>query len=150
MKLFCSLAGRKARIKMQPPLTPMIDVTFQLLLFFLTATTWRLAEGQLPGSLPDPDRHLSAAAMEQLIKPVAIHLRYQAGGAVAYDVQGATFSQPGPLAEHLAALRRALGSDEVPVVIQPDPDVPWEYVVEAYNQVLRSHFKTLSLGQVSG
>ena len=150
MKLFCSLAGRKARIKMQPPLTPMIDVTFQLLLFFLTATTWRLAEGQLPGSLPDPSRQLSAAAMEQLIKPVVIHLRCQAGGAVAYDVLGATFGQPGPLAEHLAALRRALGSDEVPVVIQPDPDVPWEHVVEAYNQVLRSRFKTISLGQVSG
>ena len=33
----------RPKAKMQPPLTPMIDVTFQLLLFFLLSFTFRQA-----------------------------------------------------------------------------------------------------------
>ena len=38
----------------QPPLTPMIDVTFQLLLYFLLTTEFREDEGQIPGSICGP------------------------------------------------------------------------------------------------
>ncbi len=33
-------------------MTAMIDVTFLLLIYFLTTTTFRQDEGQLPGTLP--------------------------------------------------------------------------------------------------
>jgi biopolymer transport protein ExbD len=137
--------ARRPGAHMQLPLTPMIDVTFQLLLFFLTATTWRQAEGQLLGSLPDPRRQVSQQAIRQLLKPLYIHLRTEAGGAVVYDLAGATFTQPQPLQQHLAALRQALGSDEVPVVIRPGWNVPWEHVVEAHNQVLKAQFRSVTL-----
>ena len=42
----------KTSAKMQPPLTPMIDVTFQLLLFFILTFTFRESEGLIPGTLP--------------------------------------------------------------------------------------------------
>jgi len=50
------LPERKKRkredVKLQPPLTPMIDVTFQLLLYFLLTYSVRKDEGQIPGTLP--------------------------------------------------------------------------------------------------
>jgi len=45
-------ADRPRGTKAAPPLTPMIDVTFQLLLFFLLACQFRPQEGSLPGTLP--------------------------------------------------------------------------------------------------
>lgn len=139
---------RKRRLgdtRMQLPLTPMIDVTFQLLLFFLTATTWRQAEGQIPGSLPDPARQVSQQAIDQLLKPLVLDIRAGANGRVVYDLSGLVFEQPQPLQMHLAGLREALGSDQVPVIIQPGKDVPWQHVVEVYNQVLRSGYKSVVL-----
>ena len=53
------VSDRKKRSKqrptraIQPPLTPMIDVTFLLLVFFLLACRFRVAEGQILAKLPD-------------------------------------------------------------------------------------------------
>jgi biopolymer transport protein ExbD len=38
--------------RMQPPLTPMIDCTFNLLIFFLLAPSFSLSEGYLTTNLP--------------------------------------------------------------------------------------------------
>ena len=145
MRTISPLTRLKSRPKMQPPLTPMIDVTFQLLLFFLTATTWRQAEGQIPGSLPDPSRQLSHQSVQELIKPVYIYVRSDDAGNVVYDLAGLTFTTPEALQEHLAGLRTALGTDEVPVIIAPQWNVPWQHVVEVYNQVLRAQYKAVAL-----
>ena len=36
-----------------------------------------------------------------------------------------------------------LAGDTVTVVIRPAADVPWEYVVDAYNQAVRAKFKKI-------
>ena len=47
---------KRARLResraIQPPLTPMIDVTFQLLIFFLLACQFKVAEGVILAKLP--------------------------------------------------------------------------------------------------
>lgn len=43
--------AQRKRKSFQPPLTPMIDVTFLLLLFFILTFTFRQMEGQLPGAI---------------------------------------------------------------------------------------------------
>ena len=126
---------RKGR-RMQPPLTPMIDVTFQLLLFFLLACEFRESEGQIPGTLPGPP---SGGRFE----PITVTLRCSAVDTSAYyRLSGLTETITGPqqLYERLMERRAALGSRDVPVVIRPSGNVPWEFVVEAFNQAVRAEF----------
>ncbi len=130
---------------MQPPLTPMIDVTFQLLLFFLLATTFRQAEGQIPAALPQ--RHQATGLDQTIVRPIRVTVLPTADGGAAFYLDGAS----APLADaqrlhrELVARRQAYGSDEVPVAIQPRWDVPWQYVVEADNQAHRAGFKSIGI-----
>ncbi len=131
--------------RLQLPLTPMIDVTFQLLVFFIVTTTFRQQEGHIPGTLPEKGG-ITAGAMVEL-KPIRVMLRptgedradciYEIGG------YGIGIDSPAQLFAALRARQQALGSDEVPVVIQPRDDVRWQYVVEAFNQAVRAKFKNI-------
>ena len=127
---------RRSRRRMQPPLTPMIDVTFQLLLFFLLACEFRETEGLIPGTLP------GSGPPEQL-RPIEISL-HPSGvmGSAYYRLDGAAEAVAGPqeLFRRLRQRQEALGSRDVPVLIRPDPDVPWQFVVEAFNQAKRAEF----------
>ncbi len=142
---FVSIRKRRARPKpkYQPPLTPMIDVTFQLLLFFILTTQFRQAEGYIPGTLPRADAP-AARAVKRIYRPVRINLRAAADGeGVIYQVAGAAEGRidgPGQLHEHLAAYRDRIGSPQVPIIIAPDRGVRWRYVVEAFNAAVRAKF----------
>jgi biopolymer transport protein ExbD len=139
----------RARAKMQLPLTPMIDVTFQLLLFFLLATTFRQAEGQISATLPQ--QHAASALDQAIVKPIRISI-LPAGqdGQAIYHIAGmaAPLNNPQELYGELAARRQAYGSDEVPVALQPRWDVPWQYVIEADNQAHRAGFKAIGIVSV--
>ena len=136
---------------MQPPLTPMIDVTFQLLLFFLLTFTFRPAEGQIPGSLPR--KGLVAESIDvPWSEPIRISLR-PAGAertGVIFEVSGLDvgITRPQKLYEHLLARQERLGTNEVPVIIDSRSNVRWRYVVEAFNQSVRAKYK--NIGFASG
>ena len=137
---------RKRRLqpkpKMQPPLTPMIDVTFQLLLFFLLTMTFRQAEGVIPGSLPQEAGITTASPVD--LKPIVITIRPVADAAI-YEMSGLMAEIPSGerLYAHLKARQDQLRSAEAPVVIRPEADVPWEYVVEAFSQSVKAKFKNV-------
>ena len=117
----------------------MIDVTFLLLIYFLLTTTFRDAEGQLPGTLPGP-----------IIDPpslVTIPLQVRAIGA---DCQGAVYSlggddkplrSPQELVDALRVRRERTRGDVI-VVIQAGRAVRWRYIVEACNQATRANCQT--------
>jgi len=54
--------GKRRTAKPQTPMTPMIDVTFQLLLFFIMTFEFRQSEGMIPGTLPVIDDGLITRA----------------------------------------------------------------------------------------
>ena len=130
--------------KMQPNMTPMIDVTFQLLLFFLQTMEFREDEGTIPGSLPQ--KGPSVASEKTPLKPVRITLRPvgQMGEGVVYEMSGwgLRIESAPDLYEKLMARRSQLG-DEIPILIHPLSDVRWEFVVEAFNQAVRARFKNI-------
>jgi biopolymer transport protein ExbD len=131
---------KQGSTKQQPPLTPMIDVTFQLLLYFLLTSTFREDEGQIPGSLPSKG---GAASDDTPLKPIRIVLepRGAARDMVQYDVSNLpTIIQPRELHEVLKRLQK---SDEIPVVIKPRADVRWKYVVEAFNAAVAAKYKNI-------
>jgi biopolymer transport protein ExbD len=132
---------RSPRPRMQPPLTPMIDVTFQLLLFFLLTFTFREAEGLIPGTLPKGDVGVASLTDQP---SVYIRVRPAPGdpmGAV-FEVKGESrqFRQAGELYTVLESRKAASGSERTPVIIEPRGDVLWEHVVNAFNQAVRARY----------
>ncbi len=134
---------------MQPPLTPMIDVVFQLLLFFLLGCKFVQDEGQIKANLPD----VSGPPNPSLVKePVKIQL--MATGVhdegVLIEVSGATdktLANASEVWDLLVALRNQLegGQEEsdIPVIITPDERVQWKFVVDTFNHAVRAKYKNV-------
>jgi len=128
---------------MQPPLTPMIDVTFQLLIFFLLACQFRYTEGQIQATLP------AVAGPESIpspkVDPISVTLSPAGDGSgVLIEVAGAgTTGSATELHGMLVQLRERF-SDEVPVLIKPTSRVWWNHVVDAFNQAVRAKFKNIA------
>jgi biopolymer transport protein ExbD len=134
----------KARIGV--PMTAMIDVTFQLLIYFILTTTFRQAEGQIPGTLPKAGAS-GAQTMEKLQTPIKItlHPTGESNEGVAYEVSGVhqRIVDPQILYDVLKERRDADGN-ESPVIINARRDVRWRFVVEVFNQVVANEFKNIA------
>ena len=141
--------GKRRSRKPQPPMTPMIDVTFQLLLFFIMTFEFRQSEGMIPGTLPGnlpPYGHIVGRP-----DPIRIRLIPSADClSASYEMSGvpAAVRSPGKLGELLQSRQEMIGSREVPIVIFPSDDVPWKYVVEAFNQAKKARFDKIGFGKV--
>jgi len=141
---------RRGKAKMQPPMTPMIDVTFQLLLFFLLTCEFRETEGNIPGTLPAKGNIIQEVESNPPPEPIRIQVRVSADRASAsYEMTGVQImiNSPQELYQCLKQRQDQLGSDEVPIVILPSEDVPWEFVVEAFNQAVRAKYKKIGFAQ---
>ena len=133
---------KREDVKLQPPLTPMIDVTFQLLLYFLLTYSTRKDEGQIPGTLPAT----TGQATERPLQHKAIKIKIAAIGLyreqVQYTVGSKSLNDSRQLSAFLQRRRESHGA-ETPVVIDPSPRVRWKYVVDAYNQAVHAKFKNI-------
>lgn len=121
-------------------LTPLIDVVFLLLIFFMVSTTFTkethlklqlpTAEGEAPPDLP--------AKVEIII---------DAQGGYAVNGQNLVNSQFNTLS---AAIERASGGNtELPFVITADAKVPYESVVMVMDAAGRLGFANLSMTTIS-
>jgi len=141
---------QRPKAKMQPPMTPMIDVTFQLLLFFLLTCEFRETEGNIPGTLPSKGNIIQQVEQNPPPEPIQIQVRASADRASAsYQMTGVQImiTSPQELYQCLKQRQDQLGSDEVPIVILPNADVPWEFVVQAFNQAVRARYKKIGFAQ---
>ena len=141
----------KTKAKMEPPLTPMIDVTFQLLLFFLLTMTFRLEEGMIPGSLPQ--KGLGTPTVDPLKEPITVRLSPDGadGTDVIFEVDSRSMTSGKELLEFFEGRIKYLGgSTDSPVVIAPEGTVRWRWVVEVFNQAARAQFKEIGFAPASG
>jgi biopolymer transport protein ExbD len=145
------VSQRKKRGKggknMQPPLTPMIDVTFQLLIYFILTTTFRVAEGQIPGNLPTSQGPQQEVPVE--IEPATVRLiprgPHLNGIEFALDNAEPT-SEPGELRAKLASrLAQMPDPAEAELRIVSRTTVAWQHVVEAYNQAVAAGWKSIGI-----
>ena len=130
--------------KVQPPLTPMIDVTFQLLLYFLLTSTFQPNEGEIPGSLP---RAGAQASDDPPLKPIRVTLSPE--GMMAENAQYqvgnlAPVTTPEELFNALAGQKQLNPDADVPVVIKPQGDVRWQFVTEVFNAAVRAKFRKIA------
>lgn len=118
-------------------LTPMIDVIFNLLIFFIVGTRFAEVEGLLRSELPRAPSAGSAASIPLL--PIRIRLAPDPASADACLIRVDNVTQHPRTFRDLAALLEELKGDywgydaDTPVVIVAGDDVQWQHVVDAFN-----------------
>ena len=135
------LAGRARH---DDAMTPMIDVVFQLLIFFVIASTGQVAEAFLPTELP------ATGAVETPAEPlerepwadeVWIRLFRDADRTVA-DVNGTVYENLDQLVQILRALAEI--SRDNPVILDIAGDVPLGDLIRVYDASRAAGFESVS------
>ena len=125
-------------------LTSMIDVVFQLLIYFIVGTTFAMDEESYRMDLPDREVDPGAAALSLEDEPILIRV-YPDGQILV----------PGPwngprsvrtLGEFLSVQRMDRGG-LIPITaeirIAPEADVPWGDAVQVFNIVLGAGYESI-------
>jgi biopolymer transport protein ExbD len=135
------LAGR-----MQPPLIPVIDVVFDLLIFFLLIPSVSTASGYLTTNLPSQGGPNPQGDLED---PVCVRIALLDEGPGSEKVS-IVFNDKQELGTDFDALReglvelRARGlSDRIPVRIEPTSGCRQKYVVQAFDAAAAAKFNTI-------
>lgn len=128
--------GGRVRRPIEIAMTPMIDVIFLLLVFFLATSSFQIVEKLLPsgvsetaeisGSSDEPPPEPTDDALDQVV----VKLYQQVGQPVA-QMNGSPLADFTELESRLRAI--SLARADVPVVIDPEGDVLAADVVRAYD-----------------
>jgi len=129
-------------------IVPMLDILFNLLIFFLCFGLALAPEGALPAKLPAS--HGQAAEGTIPLTPLEIRLQGSGAGAVQIQLrpQNIRLSSMADLYDQMKALSQSpdFGVD-APVVVVPDPELPVGLVADAYNAVFQAGFKEIVFGE---
>jgi len=117
------------------PMTPLIDVVFQLLVFFLVTASFHAAEQLLPSRVSAPQTRAAGRPMEtpppeEDFDRVVIRILWS-GGQPAWQVNGQTLDGLPQVRQLLDAVARV--KPDAPVVLHPDPEVPLGHVIDVYD-----------------
>ncbi len=129
-------------------ITPMIDMTFLLLTFYILASSFEQSEGVLSARLP---RTGAVATTPLPISP--IHVRVHPAGsdpsqyAVSIDSITQRPSSPTELTALLLEVQQRPGFDaDTPVVVHADPRIRWDHVVNVWNAAVRAKYRSIAFG----
>jgi biopolymer transport protein ExbD len=106
-------------------LTPMIDVTFQLLIFFVCANTWSHVESSEPLSLPAPIASASEAKHSDRPR-LTINLR--ADGSLLLGAQPITRERLGEVLKREVRLHGQL----LEVILRAHKETPYEHTQQVF------------------
>ena len=126
--------SRNAEEDVNINLTPLIDVVFLLLIFFMVSTTFDTTS-QLKINLPE------ASQDQSVVPPQKLSLMIDAKGNFFLNSRELTNNKSATLK---AALERTMDGNKLPIVIQSDADSPVQSLVTAMDVVGQ-----LGLSQVS-
>jgi biopolymer transport protein ExbD len=129
--------GNGRRRELEISMTPMIDVIFLLLVFFISTSSFQIAEKLLPSgvseikpaagvddSQPPPD--ITTESLEQVIVKIS-----NASGAALVTLNGQPLSQFDELQSRLIAVAEV--NPATPVIIDPGSEIKAKHVVTAYD-----------------
>jgi biopolymer transport protein ExbD len=148
-------AGKKHKAERGAPqlnITSMLDVCFQLLIFFILTTNFAVGEGILPADLPVGQGKASSAKPPE--QPITITLNALGDDAVSIQIEGYTATNN--FAELFKSLQTLQNSPQNPtgpynaddpVIIKPQPIVAWHHVVNCFNAAVRAKYTNVSFAQ---
>lgn len=124
-------------------LTAMINVVFLLVIFFVVNLRFPQEEGSLSANLPKAGRAVAGANVPKIDK-VVIGIDYP-NRQVRVIVNNQPVGGMTQLATKLFLLQRQIPDAEVTLDVKPD--VPYRYVVEAFNLCARNKFTKVAFAQ---
>ena len=153
-ELYARRLGRRPRRMLGFNLTPMIDVTFNLLIYFVVSASFFTAEGMLSSHMARWGRAAAAATIPVTPLRVVIDAPPDAPDRVRMRIESSVYAPQDfrELADVLVQLRHSdAGFDEqTPVVIHAADRVAWDHVVDAFNAARRAGYKSISFGGKRG
>ena len=122
----------RRRAELNIPMTPMIDVVFLLLVFFVWTSSFQMEEMLLPSSMAATAGVGEAEVIElpPELETVVVTMTAK-DGEVVYDVSDRRFDNVEQLQQFLASVVAIDAA--VPVVVAPNDSVPLGAVVRAYD-----------------
>lgn len=118
-------------------MTPMIDVVFLLMIYFIWSSNTGTAEQLLPSSISPPTTGAGNTAPEQKpdpiddFEPIVVRI-VPIGNQVGWRVQDKEMPSLAAVSQSLRNLF-AIRS-ETRVVLHPDPDVPLGHVIDVFDE----------------
>lgn len=131
-------------------LTSMLDVCFQLLIFFILTASFAVGEGILPAELPTGQG--KASDTEAPEQPIKLFLRSLGGDDVSIQIEGSP-TPPRDFRELFSVLQGMQNSPsnptapynaDDPVIIKPDGTVKWVHVVNTFNAAIRAKYTNVN------
>jgi biopolymer transport protein ExbD len=148
------LRDPRARARVSLSITPMIDVVFQLLIYFLLTAGFMGNERHLRAEMP-PEQREAARGRDLSLESEPLVIRVSRRGGSARIELGAGLTAPRDSADLERILRDAMVSPERPrgffasdhpIRIAAEPDVPWQDVVEVFNAVVAAGYRSVAFG----
>jgi biopolymer transport protein ExbD len=133
----------QAKKDIQPPLTPMIDVTFQLLIFFLLTAQFLPPEGELPAAVPGLGQE-NASSSEDLRLDIMVKAPVSVTPDAHYVInQTRTLRSSKELYDYMIDYKNRYSSRWRETIVEIDygNSVRWQFPVDAYNQARRAGFE---------
>ena len=129
-------------------MTPMIDVIFQLLIFFVCASAGQVQEAHLPTELaPGSVESVNPIVVERPFGEVWLKLHQRVveepnGKQTVVELNDREYSDDAALRQTLAVLAET--SPEIPVILDIDGPVPLGDVIRVYDACQAANFQQIS------
>lgn len=133
-------------------MTPMIDVVFLLLVFFVWTASFQIVEQVLPSNLSaksgsDPASVNEPPPPEADFDDVVIRVRWN-GEAPSFEVNETQVASLDEVRQRLRAL--ATIKQDAPIFVLPDEAAPMLHVIDVYDAARMESFQKVSLAARSG
>lgn len=142
---------------MQLNLTSMIDVVFQLLIYFVVTSNFAVGEGIITAKLPtgpgtpQPENKPPNKPLKIVVKSggaigtgYSVHIEDVAGRPSSFAELGDTLIQ---LQYDPTRGLNGFFKPDNPVIIKPGASVRWQHVVNAFNAAVRARYSNVSFAQ---
>jgi len=144
-------AGRRGQGKIQLCMTPMIDIVFNLVIFFLLMPSFEATEGYLPTNLPDTGSRPGPLTRQP--EPVRIDLWHAESapgdpGGARILLNREPLKNIGELRAELKAVHDRQAAEgkkpeRTPVLIAPEATVWHKHVVAAFDAAVDAGFERI-------
>ena len=139
------LLRRGSETDMNATMTPMIDVVFLLLVFFVWTASFQIIEKILPSRMSAQMGSDSVEQVEPLPEQdfdnIVVRIGYD-GSAPTWKINDELISSLDEVQTHLTAV--ASVKQDAPLILRPDGIVPLGYVIEAYDVAKLVGFQKVS------
>ena len=127
---------RRNRVELEVNLTPLIDVVFLLLIFFMVSTTF-IKDSHLSIDLPEADGTLSTEQKDKLEITISKSGKYALNDVALINSSLATLKS--------AINKASKGDQSLPLIITADAATPHQSVVRAMDAAGQLGFSHLSI-----